>query len=77
MRKYREIAHRMIPDLRGIRMIWEDKGMKEENKISLTRKILGNILLILFVLLIIDVVFVMTARINAVVLKKDYRGVFK
>ena len=67
----------MIPDLRGIRMIWEDKGMKEGNKISLTRKILGNILLILFVLLIIDVVFVMTARINAVVLKKDYRGVFK
>ena len=62
---------------RGIRMIWEDKGMKEGYKISLTRKILGNILLILFVLLIIDVVFVMTARINAVVLKKDYRRVFK
>ena len=54
----------MIPDLRGIRMIWEDKGMKEGIKISLTRKILGNILLILFVLLIIDVVFVMTARIK-------------
>ncbi len=40
------------------------------------RKIIGSILLLLVVLLTVDVAFVMPARINAVVLKKDYQEVF-
>ena len=37
---------------------------------------IGDILLVLFILLTADVIIVMSARINAVVLKADYRKVF-
>ena len=44
--------------------------------ISLARRIIGDILLALVLLLTVDVLFVMPARIDAVVLKADYRKVF-
>ena len=44
--------------------------------ISGARRIIGDILIVLFVLLAVDVAFVMPAKINAVVLKSDYREVF-
>lgn len=50
--------------------------MKNSKTLSRTRRIIGDILLALVLLLAIDVVFVMTARINAVVLKADYQQVF-
>ena len=50
--------------------------MKTENRSSRIRRIIGDILLVLVILLIVDVAFVMPARINAVVLKADYREVF-
>ncbi len=50
--------------------------MKTGDRKSRAGKIVGDILLVLVVLLIADVVFVMPARINAVVLKADYREVF-
>lgn len=50
--------------------------MKTENQASRVRRIIGDILLVLVVLLIVDVAFVMPAKINAVVLKTDYRKVF-
>ena len=50
--------------------------MKTGNRNSRAGKIIGDILLALAVLLIADVAFVMPARINAVVLKADYRKVF-
>lgn len=40
------------------------------------RRIIGDILLALAVLLAVDVLFVMPARINAVVLKADYQKIF-
>ena len=40
------------------------------------RRVIGDILLVLVVLLAADVAFVMPARMNAVVLKSDYRKVF-
>lgn len=50
--------------------------MKNGNWNSRVRRIIGDILLVLVVLLIADVAFVMPARINAVVLKADYQKVF-
>lgn len=50
--------------------------MKTRDRISRTRRIAGDILLTPAVLLIADVLLVMPARINAVVLKADYRKVF-
>ena len=50
--------------------------MKTRNRISRIRRIIGDILLVLVILLIVDVAFVMPVRINAVVLKADYRKVF-
>jgi len=50
--------------------------MKTGNRISRTRRIVGTMLLVLVVLLIADVLFVMPAKINSVVLKADYRKVF-
>ena len=50
--------------------------MKTEKRISRVRKIIGTILLVLVGLLLIDVAFVMPARIDAVVLKADYQKVF-
>ena len=50
--------------------------MKTGNRNSRAGRIIGDILLALAVLLIADVAFVMPARINAVVLKADYRKVF-
>ena len=50
--------------------------MKNGNWNSRVRRIIGDILLILVVLLIADVAFVMPARINAVVLKADYQEIF-
>ncbi len=50
--------------------------MKTGDRKSRAGKIIGDILLALVVLLIADVAFVMPARINAVVLKADYREVF-
>ena len=46
------------------------------DQISLIRRIIGDVLLVLVALLIVDVAFVLPARINAVVLKADYRKVF-
>ncbi len=51
-------------------------GQKNENFNLQIRRIIGDILLVLTVLLAADVIFVMSARINAVVLKADYRKVF-
>ena len=51
--------------------------MANGNRISLVRRIIGDMLLVLVVLLIVDVAFVMPARINAVVLKADYQKVFR
>ncbi len=51
--------------------------MKTGNRRSGIRKTAGDILLLLAVLLALDVVFVMPARIDAVVLKADYRKVFR
>ena len=50
--------------------------MKIGNRISRVRRIIGDILLALAVLLAADVAFVMPAKINAVVLKADYREIF-
>ena len=50
--------------------------MKNGNWNSRVRRIIGDILLVLVVLLIADVAFVMPARINAVVQKADYQKVF-
>lgn len=50
--------------------------MKTGDQDPRVRKIIGDVLLALVVLLIADVAFVMPARINAVVRKADYRGVF-
>ncbi len=50
--------------------------MKTGNRISRFRKIIGNLLLVLAVLLTADVVFVMPARIQAAVRQADYREVF-
>ena len=43
---------------------------------SLIRRITGDILIALVVLLTVDVIVVMSAKVNAVVLKADYRKVF-
>ena len=51
-------------------------NMKTGNRITGIRRIIGDILLILVILLIIDVAFVMPARIHAVVLQAGYRAVF-
>lgn len=50
--------------------------MKNRNTNSRIRRIIGDILLVLVVLLTVDVIIIMSARINAVVLKADYREVF-
>ena len=50
--------------------------MKAGNRFSGFRRIIGDILLVLVLLLIADVAFVMPARINGVVLKADYKEVF-
>ena len=50
--------------------------MAKGNQTSRVRRIIGDILLAFAVLLLIDAAFVMPARINAVVLKADYREVF-
>ncbi len=50
--------------------------MQTRNRTSRGRRIAGDILLATAVLLTVDVAFVMPARINAVVLKADYRDVF-
>ena len=51
--------------------------MKAVNRVSRTRRIIGNILLALAVLLLADVAVVMLQKINAVVLKADYEEVFR
>ena len=51
--------------------------MKTENRISRRRRIPGDILLLSVALLIADVAAVMPGRIGAVVLKADYREVFR
>ena len=50
--------------------------MAKRNRTPHARRIIGDILLVLAVLLIVDVAFVMPARINTVVLKSDYQGIF-
>ena len=50
--------------------------MKDGNRTSRVRRIIGDILLILVVLLTADVCFVMPDRISAVVRKADYRDIF-
>ena len=51
--------------------------MEAVNMISWLRRIIGDILLALAILLTADIVVVMLRRINAVVLKADYQEVFK
>ena len=51
--------------------------MKTETLLFRIRRIGGDILLVLVILLIADVVFVMQRRINAVVLKADYQELFQ
>ena len=50
--------------------------MKTSHSISHVRRIIGDVLILLAVLLTIDVIVVMSAKIRAVVLKKDYQEVF-
>ena len=50
--------------------------MKDGNRTSRVRRIIGDILLVLVVLLTADVCFVMPDRISAVVRKADYRDIF-
>ena len=50
--------------------------MINRNRASRVRRIIGDILLVLAVFLMVDVAFVMPARIKAVVLKADYQDVF-
>ena len=50
--------------------------MRTDNRISGIRRLIGDVLLTLVILLIVDVAFIMSAKINAVVLKADYREVF-
>ena len=50
--------------------------MRAEYQISNIRRVTGDILLALVILLAADVLFVMPAKINSVVLKADYRKVF-
>ena len=54
----------------------EDEKMKNRRRTSRARRIIGDILLILVILLIASVLYVMPARINAVVMKADYQKVF-
>lgn len=51
--------------------------MKTENRTSLIRRIIGDILLVLAVFLTADVVIVMLHKMSRVVLKTDYQEVFK
>ena len=51
--------------------------MKNGNRPSVARRIIGDILLALAVLLTADVAVVMLGRINAIVLKADYREIFR
>ncbi len=51
--------------------------MKSGTRISRVRRIIGDILLLVVILLLADVFFVMPDRINAVVLKADFRSVFR
>ena len=51
--------------------------MKTENPVSRIRRIIGDILLILGILLTADVVIVMLHKINTVVLKADYQEIFQ
>ena len=51
--------------------------MKTKNPISRIRRIIGDILLILGILLTADVVIVMLHKINTVVLKADYQEIFR
>ena len=51
--------------------------MAKLSRVSPARRIVGDVLLALVILLTVSVVFVMTARINAVVLKGDYQKVFR
>ena len=50
--------------------------MKKGNRTSCIRRIIGDILLVLAVLLLIDAAFVMPAKIHAVVQKADYQEIF-
>ena len=50
--------------------------MRAENRTSFIRRVIGDILLVSVILLAADVLFVMPAKINSVVLKADYRKVF-
>ena len=50
--------------------------MAKRNRTSHARRIIGDILIGLVLLLTADAAFVMPARINAVVLKADYQEIF-
>ena len=54
----------------------ENANMGKKKQRSSVRRIIGDILLVLFFLLTADVLIVMTAKINAVVRKADCREVF-
>ena len=58
------------------RGIQGEKKLRIRNHVSPVRRIVGDILLVLAILLTADVAVVMPARISAVVLKADYRKVF-
>ncbi len=53
-----------------------NRNMKNRNTKSRIRRTIGDMLLALFVVLTAEVIIVMSAKVNAVVLKADYREVF-
>ena len=71
MPKYKTITER-----NGVSGEAGNRKMKDGNRTSRVRRIIGDILLILVVLLTADVCFVMPDRISAVVRKADYRDIF-
>ena len=50
--------------------------MKTQSSAFLIRRIIGDILLVLVILLIADVIFVMNHRITSAVRKTDYQEIF-
>ena len=63
-------------NIRTNRNLWREE-MATVNCISTFRRVIGDLLLVLFCLLTIDVVIVMVHKMNAVVLKADYQKVFR
>lgn len=70
------LSHKQTSDSFSIQRVIKGGNMKTGNHPSRIRQVIGDILLVLVALLTFSVAFVMPARINAVVLKSDYREIF-